>query len=163
MVKDYAYSFKAIINPHKEKIDWEGSSIVTFGGESSKYLLEVKSNETWSDVPTNIEDIIVLTSDACVSDNIYSSCHFAVSEGVNFRNLKTTNNDKNYTKRPVLKWYREPGRSGRNTEPAQVLMKKGSILFIKDKDKFLKAINYPAFQKIGYNYFKTFKNLYQTR
>jgi len=41
------------------------------------------------------------------------------------------------------------------------LMKKGSILFIKDKTGFLEVITNPVFQKIGYNYFKSLPTLYQ--
>lgn len=154
MMPDYAYSFIAQFDEQFDFFKWKEPSIVSFGGDSSLFKLEVVDSK-WLDMESE-GNVLVLLSDAYVNNSIYDFCDIVVSETIPFRNLKTNIQDKYFTKRPVLKWHREPDGDGRNTDPAKVLLKRGSILIAKEnkiKDLEEEFKNF-AFKNIGYNYYK---------
>jgi CRISPR type III-B/RAMP module-associated protein Cmr3 len=159
MMPDYAYSFIAQFDDQFVFSQWKEPSIVRFGGDSSLFRLQVVDG-TWPDLQSE-GNVLVLISDGYVNNSIYDFCNVIVSETIPFRNLKTSISDKVFTKRPVLKWHREPGGDGRNTDPAKVLLKRGSILVAKEnKIKELeKEFENDAFKNIGYNYYKNLKEI----
>ena len=161
MMPTFAYSFIAKIEKTPQIDEWIGTrEVVVFGGETSLYLLKIEKGQFA--VSGGTGRVFVLTSDAYVDNKIYNYCQTIVSDTTPFRNLKTTTNDSRFTKRPVLKWYREPDGDGRNTEPAKVLLKKGSILIVKDDgstESLKEALDVPAFNMIGYNSYKQFYNI----
>lgn len=156
MMPDYAYSFIAQFDEQFDFSKWKEPSIVRFGGDSSLFKLQV-INDSWPVLESG-GNVFALLSDAYVNNIIYEFCDVIVSETLPFRNLKTNISDKYFTKRPVLKWHRETDGDGRNTEPAKVLLKRGSILIAKENetDELEKAFRNEAFEKIGYNYYKKF-------
>ncbi len=159
MMPDYAYSFMALLDEQFVFSHWKEPSIVRFGGDSSLFRLQVIDG-TWPDLESS-GHILVLLSDGYVNNSIYDFCDVIVSETIPFRNLKTSISDKVFTKRPVLKWHREPGGDGRNTDPAKVLLKRGSILVAKENkiNELEKEFKNDAFKNIGYNYYKKIEKI----
>ena len=153
MMPEFAYSFIAQFNGLFDFTLWKNPSVVRFGGDASLFRLQVVDDK-WPEYKSD-GNVFVLLSDTYVTNKVYEFCDVIVSETVPFRNLKTSNSDKYYTKRPVLKWQRESSGDGRNTDPAKVLLKRGSILIAKEnKIKNLEeVIKNEPFNKIGYNYY----------
>lgn len=159
MMPGYAYSFIAQVDNQFVFSQWSEPSIVRFGGDSSLFRLQV-IDDSWPDLESE-GNVLVLLSDGYVNHCIYDFCDIVVSETIPFRNLKTNISDKVFTKRPVLKWHKEHGEDGRNTDPAKVLLKRGSILVAKENkiNELKKKFENDAFKNIGYNYYKNLKEI----
>lgn len=87
-----------------------------------------------------------LLSDAQTETDIYSKAEFSISGAVNFRHLKTNMQDPN----TGWKQGNEPKSQRRQ------LLRRGSVFWAKSPQEIENLLQkYAAFQRIGYNYFKT--------
>lgn len=136
------------------------NSIVTLGGDNSKFILTVEAGEAilqydeeYNDKSGfNCDSKIVLLSDAYLSEAEANECLFAITDMVSFRFLTLVNpsdeTDRDYTiKSNHLK------RSERFN-----LYKKGSVFFCdkEQKVKLQQALESKVdFREIGYNYYQT--------
>ena len=157
----YAYSFLAEIDDCPEINQWQGTSFVQLGGDTSNFRLDVEpiGINDWYDNSTNNGNVFILLSDAMAVNSVYEHCSSVIADTLTFRNLKTAVKDQHFTKRPVRKWYDK--NKSFDAYEGRILLKRGSILIAdQNKENLLEqALDYPAFYKIGYNYFKRFNQL----
>jgi len=78
---------------------------------------------------------IVLLSDACVSEDIFDDCHFAITDVIDFRNI-TTSSTK-YSPKKVAEKY--------------TFLQRGSVLYPGDAEKVKKKFDNGNLKQIGYN------------
>lgn len=126
---------------------------VFMGADSSSFFMKVeKVNESKESSVENLFDRlkspkkITLLSDACVCPSIYESCQFAITETVDFQNIRTSSG--NYA-------FKTGGdkisKSGKYT-----FLKRGSVFFVENEDirkKVAKLIENDHLHKIGYNHY----------
>jgi CRISPR-associated protein Cmr3 len=144
------------------------NSVITMGGESRPFAMKVieEKDFDWDnsinkgnlyqdsvDIKYPTAHKVILLSDAFVSTDIYKSCVFAITDIVNFRNIKskvaetTQWSDLSYEKGFI--------KPQKTTEKIQML-KRGSVLFTNDKDSLEKALDTPQYKRIGYNIYKIY-------
>ncbi len=116
---------------------------VLFGKESASFLMEVAEEQIEEFADEAAPTALLLTSDAYVSKDIISSCDFAVTDTVPFRNIiNITSKNNNYygLQKSIVRLQ---------------LFKRGSLFFSKNNLTDIKvAINSHAnFRTIGYNHF----------
>ena len=118
---------------------------VTFGKESSPFLMKVHDSEPPAIKNAVAPNAIVLISDAFASDKLIGYSDFAVCDTLPFRNIvnTTSRNHKYYSV------HKSPVRLQ--------LLKKGSV-FIANEDNLFQMKDelnsFTNFQKIGYNHFQ---------
>lgn len=144
MKKGYSFGFYLTISDDVVLSNAE----VTFGKESSPFLMKVHEIPVESVKNANAPNAIVLISDAFVSQNFLSYSDFAVCVTIPFRNIvNPTSVNHNYY-------------SAHKSSVRLQLLKKGSV-FLSEKDKLdlmQNDLNTPTnFQKIGYNHFQFIK------
>jgi len=127
------------------------NDIVTMGGENSKFEMKIKPiNENFEQlfhIKTSKNNAVILMSDAIVENSVYDHCKFAITETADLRYIKTeTNSKRSYSD--------EPSKSKKIN-----LLKRGSILFPDDFDKFSEMLSIKKYQKAGFNIFKTVSTL----
>jgi len=148
------YSFAFIVELD-ESATFESQSIVTLGGEQSKYKMEVVQFAGHFDelLPVYEQSVnankVVLVSDTYTTKNILDVCEFAITETVDFRCIKSSVKDtKNYaamseSKLDVL-----------NKSDRYSFIKKGSV-FYGNTDEISKLIDEEkALKNLGYNHYK---------
>lgn len=126
---------------------------VFMGADSSSFFMKVEEVKEPKDKP--VESLfnrlkspkkITLLSDACVCPSIYGLCQFAITETVDFQNIRTSSG--NYA-------FKTDGdkisKSGKHT-----FLKRGSVFFVKDDTQWNDVANHiknDHLQKIGYNHY----------
>lgn len=120
------------------------SSIAIMGGERSHFSMEMQKAEKSYFEIFNIKEKensekAVLMSDAKVSSDIYEHCKFAITQTQDFKYL--TFNNSNFAMNPE--------KSAKYN-----LLKRGSVFFIKDKEKFETQFKNDNLNKIGLNTYK---------
>jgi len=135
----------------KEEVDWK-SPIVFLGADKSSFKLEVSEAEWEKDFEQKFTSKgidgspILLLSDAWVTDGFYEQCEFVISETTDFRYIKTTidQTDYSHSKRPE------------KSEVKLLLLKKGTVIYPGNNTADLqKQLDNPTFKTIGYNVYKT--------
>ncbi len=155
---EYAFGFYATLDTGATLAD----NLVFMGKERSLFRMEVSPAEAPQLRPLTMPapmvgaEAIWLLSDACVEADIYTHCRVALTETVNFRNIRTkTATTTNYFAGPKplaehTDTHKPPSRPASRRE----LLQRGSLLFPKAGE--LAALetcltSNEAFRTIGYN------------
>lgn len=141
------------------------TKILPFGAEKGLChieLIPLAEPKTWADYfpatlwqhdfPHTELDCVVLLSDALASDKIYEHCNFAITDVLDFRNIRTSKDVKEFAR------FKEK-RSNNNSTIDYLyksgkfnLLRRGSLLYGKAAD-ITALIERSAYQTIGYNHY----------
>ena len=116
-------------------------SIVFMGAENSSFIMEIdeinKGVKSFVEIfkPFEKKDKVILLSDAYLKEDIYDYCDFAITETVDFRNIKSTTNQYKFKK----------------ANSKRTFIKRGSVFFTDDKTTFIDKCNHNNLMQIGYN------------
>lgn len=142
-------------------------TIMPFGAEKALFHISLEKlgdeksmetyfpNDTWKHSFPEEIDCILLLSDALVDKKIYDHCSFAVTDTVDFRNIRTPKAVTEFAR--FFKHKKEKGadtgdylyKSGKYN-----LLKRGSLLY-GNKEEITNCIDRTAYQAIGYNHYTT--------
>ncbi len=143
------------------------TAIMPFGAEKALFHISLKKlnaeksmesyfpNDMWQHSFPEKLDCILLLSDALVDKKIYDYCQFAITDTVDFRNIRTPKAVTEFAR--FFKHKKEKGtdtgdylyKSGKYN-----LLKRGSLLY-GNKEKIANCIDRPTYQAIGYNHYIT--------
>jgi CRISPR-associated protein Cmr3 len=156
LAPNWAFAFMAELNEDVVL----NSDTVHMGAEKRQFKMNVekiKSNITVQQLSTEYLDDetpqyddlqkMILLSDAIVTEDIYNKADFSIASAVSFRNIKTHFG--------VKEWFalstddkQKPIKSNKYQ-----LLARGSVFFGDDLKVLQTALNIPAYQNIGFNYY----------
>lgn len=146
--KGFSFCFWA---DFKEPITWK-STIVYLGADKSAFKLEAIEANWETDFKQKYttefqaNKAIWLLSDAYVGDDFYQHCEFAVSDVLDFRYIKSTISQKDFSSK----------NRPQKTDVKLHLLERGTVIYPQNSiDELEKQLKNPTFHNIGYNIFKT--------
>lgn len=151
MKTGFAYSFLATFDANTIQPNWLQPTFMRFGGDSSMVRVDVKPETEWQNFQ-GTGNIFVALCDAAVNNDIYDECKAWVTDTIPFRNMRTTTQDDNFSRRPSRQWFLR-NATQLNANESRVLLKRGSILIASDAAALQTKLANPIFEKIGYNHF----------
>lgn len=151
MKAGFAYSFLAAFDANTIHPNWLEPTFMRFGGDSSMVRVEVQPADSWENFQ-GTGNIFVALCDAAVSNDIYEDCQAWVTDTLPFRNMRTTTQDKDFSRRPSRQWFLR-NATQLNANESRVLLKRGSILIANDATALQAKLTNPVFETIGYNHF----------
>ena len=163
----YNYSFAFYVTlTTSEQFEFQ-NDYVKMGAEKSSFKIEVtkeeqsikdlfvrKDNSLVNNLYRTVNDIdkkIVLLSDSFIDRELYDSLPFVSGDIIHFKCMQTFSDN---TKGPGF-MINKAGIKLKKTESTYTFLKKGSVLFLGDKDKrniITKIEQKKHFRNIGYNY-----------
>lgn len=152
MEKGFSFAFFADLAMDDTKLK---DATVFMGADSSSFFMKVeKVNESRESSVENLfvrlksPKKITLLSDAYVDPSIYGSCQFAITETVDFQNIRTSSGNYVFNGNKDDK---NKSKSGKYT-----FLKRGSVFFVENGDKWKEVeskIKNDHLHKIGYNHY----------
>jgi len=150
MQKDFAFGFYVKLS---SDVNFK-TAHVTFGKESSPFLMEVVEMEEELFKKEDESTALMLTSDTYVAEDIIGLAEFAVTETVPFRNIVSPTSSK-------TDYYRiDKNHNPANNRKSRVrllLLKRGSVFYCKNGNlnEIKKRIDtHQNFKNIGYNHYQ---------